>query len=535
MKTKKSIQKKSNKVLVGKASSKSKERPKNSIKFEGLSIPSWISQAQAKAKSNEGLTGQLIVLGAEDQTLFEQILREEAIGWQFDTLSDPKKELLHFTGSGGPVWIIREKKISSQSHNHYGLLTEVAYSKARDMAGALVPSFKASGIKNLELKLHSLSTEFKKGVFVGLELGSYHFLSAAKGALQSELPQLIISSEAQKLNSAEILKAKDLASSINIARHVVNLPPNFVNPSSLSKSIKKHKFKNAKIEVWDQKKLAKEGMGLHLGVGQGSESPPCLVKISYRPKVKAKLKPIAFVGKGITFDTGGLDLKPSSAMRLMKKDMGGAASVLALAHWVCQSGYQRSCDFYLALAENSMDSRSMRPSDVLKARNGMLIEIHNTDAEGRLVLADAIDVAVTSKEEPEFIIDVATLTGAIKVALGADLAGLFANHDELADQLLKSGVQMGDQCWRMPLVPRYNSTMSSQFADMVNAVDGFGGAITAAMFLEKFCRNKPWAHLDIYAWTDKANGALTSAGANGQAVQQLVQLLKKYETQGLSY
>jgi len=268
-------------------------------------------------------------------------------------------------------------------------------------------------------------------------------------------------------------------------------------------------------------------MGLLLGVGQGAENAPCLVHIKYRPSKKTKQKPVAFVGKGITFDTGGLDIKPSAGMRLMKKDMGGAAAVAALAKWVDESAYPKPCDFYLALAENSVDGKSMRPGDVLTARNGLRIEIDNTDAEGRLVLADAIDVALTQKaaDQPELLINVATLTGAIKVALGADVAGLFSNQDELAEDLQAAAHLAGDWVWRMPLVEKYASSLSSNFADCKNSSEGFGGAITAALFLQKFVRGCPWAHLDIYAWTDKGQGPLSAGMANGQAVQLLIQYL----------
>ena len=215
-------------------------------------------------------------------------------------------------------------------------------------------------------------------------------------------------------------------------------------------------------------------------------------------------------------------------MRLMKKDMGGAASGVGLAYWVAHSNYGRACDFYLALAENSIDANAMRPSDVYRSRAGYLVEIDNTDAEGRLVLADVMDVAAkkTAKDEPEYLIDLATLTGAIKVALGADMAGLFSNNDKLADQIVKAGQVVGEPNWRMPLVQKYFASISSNFADFKNSADGFGGAITAALFLEKFCNNVKWAHLDIYGWVDKPTGSLSTAGGNGQAVQTLIQWLK---------
>jgi leucyl aminopeptidase len=282
------------------------------------------------------------------------------------------------------------------------------------------------------------------------------------------------------------------------------------------------------VTVWDDKKLASEKMGLHLSVGMGATHGPRMVHMKYRPTKKSGLKPIAFVGKGITFDTGGLDIKPSSAMRLMKKDMGGAASVIALALWASESQYPGPLDFYLALAENAVDANAFRPGDIVTARNGMKVEIDNTDAEGRLVLADVLDVACKQKgsDDPEFVIDVATLTGAIKVGLGAEIAGLFANDDDLAIELTKAGQRAGDLNWRMPLFDKYWGDLSSPFADCKNSGGGFGGAITAALFLQKFVGGKKWAHLDVYAWADRPSGAIGGSGGSGQPVQCLIEFLE---------
>ncbi|MCK6598722.1 MAG: leucyl aminopeptidase family protein, partial [Bdellovibrionaceae bacterium] len=183
-------------------------------------------------------------------------------------------------------------------------------------------------------------------------------------------------------------------------------------------------------------------------------------------------------------------------------------------------------EIFLALAENSVDGKSFRPSDVIVSRSGQSVEIDNTDAEGRLVLADALDFVTREIKELDSVINVATLTGAIKVALGAEIAGLFSNSDELSVQLLKSSQQSGDLCWRMPLVEKYAASLSSSFADFKNSSEGFGGAITAALFLQKFINNKNWAHLDIYAWNDKPTGSLSMSGGNGQGVQLLIEYLQ---------
>ncbi|MBX7230804.1 MAG: leucyl aminopeptidase family protein [Bdellovibrionales bacterium] len=308
-----------------------------------------------------------------------------------------------------------------------------------------------------------------------------------------------------------------------------------------------------------------ENCHLILAVGQGANHKPCLVHLSYRPsclqnslgveesKVKAReqknfkkasptpdnklqyktqdkpqYKKVAFVGKGITFDSGGLDLKPSSGMRWMKKDMGGSAALVGLAWWVAQTQPEFCCDFYLPLAENAVSQNSFRPGDVYDSKVGLKVEIHNTDAEGRLVLADAMTVALQDK--PDLLIDVATLTGAIKAGLGSGIAGLFGNRDLWIAQMLESSQKRGDWMWPMPLFQSYQTALKSQFADLVNASEGFGGAITAALFLQQFVQNCPWLHLDIYAWKDGVEGPLLESGANGQPVQALIHFLNHFNS-----
>jgi leucyl aminopeptidase len=240
---------------------------------------------------------------------------------------------------------------------------------------------------------------------------------------------------------------------------------------------------------------------------------------------------VALVGKGVCFDTGGLGIKPDAGMKLMKKDMGGSASIVGIAHWLSESGSDVACDLYLALAENAVDAHSFRPGDVLTARNGLTVEIHNTDAEGRLVMADVMDVATNKQIDsaPVALIDLSTLTGAMRVAVGTEIAGMFANNDGLADLALSSGQKAGDPAWRIPLWDNYKAQLKSSFADLANASDsGFGGAITAALFLQKFLKHQiPWLHFDLYCWSDRANGAIGDSGGNGQGVQMMVRLLER--------
>jgi len=374
-----------------------------------------------------------------------------------------------------------------------------------------------------ELQLDAAGVE---AALLGLELALYRFKRTFKG--EPVKIGLTVRARGKAINDSVISRATALGVAANLARHLVNLPPNLLNPVTYATAAQQAMagVKNVKVEVWDESKLAKEKAGLILAVGQGSPTPPRLVHIRYRPSGAAKKGGVAFVGKGITFDTGGVDIKPAAGMRLMKKDMGGSAAVLALAYWAAHAQVKIPLDFYLSMAENSVDGNSMRPGDIVIARNGTSVEIHNTDAEGRLVLADAMDVAVTQEPKPKFVVDVATLTGAIKVALGSAMAGLFANDAKLGQAIATAGQQSGDPAWVMPLMQRYRSQLSSSFADQINSSDGFGGAITAALFLEKFAREVPWAHLDIYAWKDSADGAFMEAGGSGQAVFALAQWLR---------
>jgi leucyl aminopeptidase len=488
------------------------------------SLPTILESVKIGSQKAQGM---IYVLGKEDKKKISSLIRQKGLSWQKKSLENSNREVLQFISTKGPVWILcpRNKNVSV---SHFGRLEESPYAWMRDQMGSLCGLVKAYQIESLHIELHETDHEQELGLWVGLELAQYSYKQAIDG--QQSFPKVSVKKIKGIFAKETIKEAKALAAAVNLSRHLVNIPPNLLNPSTVSEYIRKNfsQRKNLQLEIWDEERLAKENMNLHLAVGSGSDNPPCMIHLKYRPTKSVSKKPIAFVGKGITFDSGGLDIKPSSGMRLMKKDMGGAAAVLGLAMWASETEYPRDMDFYLALAENSVDAKSFRPSDVFTARNGMKVEIHNTDAEGRLVLADVMDVAVTQKgkDEPAMIIDIATLTGAIKVALGADIAGLFSNHDGLAEELNMAGFQRGDLNWRMPLFGKYTASFSSPFADMVNAVDGFGGAITAALFLEKFTRQKPWAHLDIYAWADKASGALASSGGSGQAVQALVRFIQ---------
>ncbi len=505
--------------------------PKKTAK---LQFQSWIETFDfgKELKVKNELTGFVYFLGVDDTNKFTSLVEQHSLPWQGASLKKNEREFIYFIGQQGPVWILRPRTKNTVGHD--GLLDEGAYTWARDQFGSLVGQFKAHQVKAVQIEFHGTEAPQDLGALVGFDMATYNFRQFVDGKQLADLPRVAIKKSLGEWNKSIVKEAMLRAKAVNVARHLVNLPPNVLNPKSFAEIATKQLGlpSSVKAVIWDTKKLLQENMGLHAAVGQGAENGPCMVHLKYRPTKKSKLKPIAFVGKGITFDTGGLDIKPSSGMRLMKKDMGGAASVVGLALWVAESQYPGPVDFYLALAENSVDGKSFRPSDVITARNGLRVEIDNTDAEGRLVLADVLDVAASAKgsDEPDYVIDVATLTGAIKVGLGSEIAGLFSNDDELATALTKAGQRAGDLNWRMPLFDKYFGEMSSPFADFKNAGGGFGGAITAALFLQRFVRGKKWAHLDVYAWSDKAQGALTATGGSGQPVQCLIEFLENRTT-----
>lgn len=507
----------------------------------GVGLASYIDQIKFNVDAKvQGPQGFVYIFNSESQKKIEALILKLAPNWQKEILkSSLTREMIHFSGSKGPVWIWNRKQKAGRP-SHFGRLEDGDYAWHRDQIAPILSYAKAYQLKSLSVELHRTTTEQELGFLVGLELAAYTFKGVAENQ-KIDAPVMVLQKvgekSSEKFDRHLVTEALWRAQSVNWARHFVNTPPNYLNPTTVARWVSQNlkSMPGLSVHIWDHRRLEEEKMGLHLAVGQGSDNPPCMIHLRYRPKSKTdrRLKPIALVGKGVTFDTGGLDIKPSSGMRLMKKDMGGVAALLGLVHWICWSEYKRPVDIYLGLAENSIDAKSFRPSDVVIARNGMKVEIHNTDAEGRLVLADVLDVAVNAKDmdEPAYVINVATLTGAIKAGLGADIAGLFANHDELAEELNQAGAQSGDINWRMPLYNKYTHNFSSQFADIVNATDGFGGAITAALFLEKFVKNKPWAHLDIYAWNDRPTGSLAFSGGNGQPVQCLIQFLKNRESE----
>jgi len=318
-----------------------------------------------------------------------------------------------------------------------------------------------------------------------------------------------------------------LVEGIKLTKNLVSEPGNILHPDEYAKRILKLKSFGLKVTILNKKKLKKLGMHALLGVGQGSIRGSYLAIIEWNGS-NEKQKPLAFVGKGVCFDTGGISLKPAKFMEDMTYDMAGSAVVVGLMKTLALRKAKVNAVGVVGLVENMPDGNAQRPGDIVKSYSGKTIEILNTDAEGRLVLADALTYT-EKKFKPKFIIDLATLTGAIIVSLGSEYAGLFSNDDKLSDQLIKSGEKVDEKVWRMPLNDNYDKLIDSKKADMqnINYVGG-AGSTTAAQFLQRFILNKtPWAHLDIAGMAfSKYGGALNSGGATGYGVRLLNQLIE---------
>lgn len=317
---------------------------------------------------------------------------------------------------------------------------------------------------------------------------------------------------------------KIVGQSVNLARRLVNEPPQEIHPASFTaRAAEIAQECGLEIEIWDQDRLERERCGALLAVAQGSVRPPRLIILRHRGG-RPDQSPLAFIGKGVTFDSGGLSLKPSDSMKTMKCDMAGAATVLAALRAVSLLKLPVNVVGLAGLVENMPSGSAMKLGDVLTARNGKTIEVQNTDAEGRLVLADVLDVALGLK--PSKMVDLATLTGACVVALGVDVAGAMTNRQDWCDQVLAAARSCGEPVWQLPMYAEYREDIRSEVADIRNTGDGrWAGAIAGGKFLEEFVGNVPWVHLDIAgpAFYDKPKPWL-DAGASGVFVRTLIEL-----------
>lgn len=350
---------------------------------------------------------------------------------------------------------------------------------------------------------------------LGFLLGSYRFTKykgETKSAIHLACP-----------GGVDAKSITRIAAAMFLARDLVNTPANNMGPRAIEAAARAvaKPFK-ARVKAIKGEAL-KRGFPMIHAVGRAAAQEPRLIDFSWG---KSSVPRITLIGKGVAFDTGGLDIKPSSSMLLMKKDMGGAANVLALAQMIMHANLNVRLRVLIPAVENSISSDAFRPGDVLKSRSGLTVEIGNTDAEGRLILADALTLA--QDDDPDLLIDMATLTGAARVALGPDLPPFFTNDETFAQELTAASNHVADPLWRLPLWAAYDRKLSSKIADMNNVTtDGFAGAITAALFLQRFAsRAKSWAHFDIFAWvpSEKSHAPV---GGEGQAIRAIFEVLQQ--------
>jgi len=434
--------------------------------------------------------------------------------------NDLKKNLLFFeVNSKKTIFLVSVKKnlqssdieaLGAEFHSHINYDKKSAYVVNSDSINNKLENF-------LGYFLH------------GLKLKSYEF-NIYKSKKDSKVIPINITGNKNKITTQNTIRFKAIEEGTFFARDLVSEPPNVLNPKEYVNRLLKLRKLGIKVTTYNESQMKKLGMHSLLGVGRGSVNESFLVTLEWNGNIKDKTAPLSFVGKGVCFDTGGISLKPAKFMEEMKYDMAGSAVVAGLIQTLATRKAKVNAVGVVGLVENMPGGNAQRPGDIVKAYNGKTIEVLNTDAEGRLVLADALSFT-EAKFKPKFMIDLATLTGAIIMALGEEYAGLFSNNDDLSNKIFKVGEKVKEKVWRLPLHDNYDKLINSTIADMQNInYSGGAGSITAAQFLQRFVTNKtPWAHLDIagMAFSKKAAN-LNPGGATGFGVRLLNQLIEEH-------
>ena len=368
-----------------------------------------------------------------------------------------------------------------------------------------------------------------QAVAEGAALGAYKFLRYKQKADAPALERIVVLGKKDEAIQRALERGVAVAGAVAWARDLVNEPAGAMTPTQLAEEARRAAEQGGlEIEILDEVQIANEGLGGLLGVSLGSDQPPRLVKLTYTPKGKST-DTVALVGKGITFDSGGLSLKPAEGMETMKTDMSGAAAVIGAMSVLREAGVPTRVIGFVPTTENMPGPKAIKPGDVLKIRNGKTVEVLNTDAEGRLILADGLSLA--AEEKPDAVIDLATLTGACMVALGAKVAGLMGNDDTWIGQVRDAAARAGELVWHLPLPPEYRKDLDSEIADLKNITGNrYGGALTAGIFLSEFTGDVPWVHLDI-AGPARAGSddGYTPKGGSGFGVRTLVEVLSNFE------
>jgi leucyl aminopeptidase len=415
----------------------------------------------------------------------------------------------------------------------HALMVGVGPQAGFDLTGAEIAAaeayqaLKTSGADTLTLDLAGAPAAYAARAGLGVRLAAYRFdryRTKEKADAKPTIKTVRMAVDDVEAAKAAFAPLSALADGVNFTRDLVSEPANVLYPEEFARRAKALEPLGLSVKILGEAEMAKLGMNLLLGVGQGSRRESQLAVIQWKGAGRAA--PLAFVGKGVCFDTGGISLKPPEGMEEMKWDMGGAGAVAGLMHVLAARKAKVNAVGVLGLVENMPDGNAQRPGDIVTSMSGQTVEVNNTDAEGRLVLADALWY-VQETFKPRLVVDLATLTGAIVVALGHDIAGLYSNDDGLAEQLLAAGKASRDQLWRMPLPESYEKQLDSLAADMKNSMGRPGGSITAALFIKRFVREIPWAHLDIaaLAWRKPQAVATTPEGASGFGVRLLDQFI----------
>ncbi|MHB8287319.1 MAG: leucyl aminopeptidase [Caulobacteraceae bacterium] len=392
-------------------------------------------------------------------------------------------------------------------------------------AASAYNAVKTSGLETLVLDLSDATAEQAARAGLGVRLAAYRFDKYRTKEKAEHKPSVttvqIVTKQAAAAKAADVAFAA-LAEGVAFTRDLVSEPPNVLYPAEFAQRMKALERLGLEVEILGEAQMAQLGMGSLLCVGTGSARESQLAVVQWKGAADPNEQPIAFVGKGVCFDSGGLSLKSADGMEDMKWDMGGAGAVAGLMHALAGRKAKVNVVGILGLVENMPDGAALRPGDIVTSMSGQTIEVLNTDAEGRLVLADALWYC-QDRFKPRFMIDLATLTGAIVVALGNDYAGLYANDDALSESLLAASKTEGEQLWRMPLPAAYEKLIETPSADMKNIGSRAGGSITAALFLQKFVNDVPWAHLDIaaVAWRKSSTNPTVPDGASGFGVRLL--------------
>ena len=431
---------------------------------------------------------------------------------------DTKKKIVTYEISSKKkiILVSLNKNLTNSDAENLGAKCYVILKELRDKQYSVNSDTIPNGLKNVI------------GYFLhGIKLKSYKFEKYKTKKDKSDISINVIGKNIP--NHKDQLKFSSIEKGTFFTRDLVSEPGNVLHPDEYAKRIKSLNKIGLKIKIYNDKDLKKLGMNTLLGVGQGSIRGSYLVTMEWNGS-KNKSKPLAFVGKGVCFDTGGISLKPAKFMEDMTYDMAGSAVVVGLMKSLALRKAKINAVGVVGLVENMPGGNALRPGDILKSYSGKTVEVLNTDAEGRLVLADALTFT-EEKFKPKFIVDLATLTGAIIVSLGSEYAGLFSNDNKLSKQLIESGEHVKEKVWRMPLNKNYDKLIDSKNADMqnINYVGG-AGSTTAAQFLQRFILNKtPWAHLDIAGMAfSKYGGALNSGGATGYGVRLLNKLIEDH-------